>query len=334
MRNWITALSCVFMISPAIAQLAPYASLPSPLSAYTAVQNSTPNHIFAFRQVGGLVFLKGDLEGSEENFILDTGAPTLILNNPHERTWCSDGQEMMGIGGCTFAREHLVDEFSMGTYKAKPLDAISMDISHLEKVLNQSVKGLLGYEAINEYEIMLNYQQQLVEFIPQGGTTSQQYIEVVDFVPINLRGHFPVVKVKIGDRYFHFGLDSGAESNIINLRHRFRLRKQCTKSKKKKYLQGIDNHKSTVTAAKIHQFEVEGHLFENMDVVFVDISHLNEGYGIKLDGILGYPFLKSHIFSINYIEQYLAFWDYLPKYKKRPMQKEEEIIAGRLFGNK
>jgi len=322
------------MISQASAQLAPYASLPSPESAFSAMQNSTPNHLFAFHQVGGLIFLKGNLEGTEENFILDTGAPTLILNNPHQKNWCSGGREMVGIGGCTFAREHLVDGFYMGTYKAKPLDAISMDISHLEEVLKQPVKGLLGYEAINEYEVMLNYQQQLVEFIPQGGTTSLQYIELVDYVPINLRGHFPVVRVKIGDRFYHFGLDSGAESNIINLRHRPKLKKWCTKTKKKKYLQGIDRHKSVVISSKLRQFEIEGHQFENMDVVFADITHLNEGYGVKLDGILGYPFLKSRIFSINFAKQYLAFWDYLPAYKKQPTRKEEEIIAGRLFNHK
>lgn len=328
MRNWITGICLLCCIGFVNAQGDIFAMLDGPRRCYSPVKSAATNFIFPFRQVGGLVILKGSVFGEEGSFILDTGAPTLVLNDHKRNIFASNRYSIVGIGGQAYAKEELIEDLSIGNYKSKPMDAILTDMTHLEKVLNQKIKGLLGFETIRDFELLINYRQRLVELIAPNNKSTQEFIEVVGTVPIDMRGHFPVIKVKIGDRDYHFGIDSGAESNIINSRFRYKLRKQNKKGTNKKMLQGIDSHKSTVYTRKLKKMEIAGMQFRNMEFIFTDISHLNEGGTIKIDGILGYPFLKRKIFSINYSQEYLALWDYLPEYKTRPGRKQkEEILA-------
>ena len=48
---------------------------------------------------------------------------------------------------------------------------------------------------------------------------------------------------------------------------------------------------------------------DNLPFAFADLSFLQSEYEIKLDGLLGYPFLKEALFSINFRKKYLCKWE-------------------------
>jgi len=46
-----------------------------------------------------------------------------------------------------------------------------------------------------------------------------------------------------------------------------------------------------------------------MHTVFSDISHLNEGYSMNINGILGYEFLSIQPVLISYLRKEIIFYD-------------------------
>jgi len=65
-------------------------------------------------------------------------------------------------------------------------------------------------------------------------------------------------------------------------------------------LLGADKNATEVTTANLHSLKIGSHQFYNVKVTFSDISHLNEGYKIKLDGLIGYQFLANQPTLISY----------------------------------
>jgi len=62
-----------------------------------------------------------------------------------------------------------------------------------------------------------------------------------------------------------------------------------------------------------------------MSYVVMDMEGMNSIYGIKLDGILGYPFLASQKFSINYADKMMYIWkDVLPE---RTVKQGADVLA-------
>jgi hypothetical protein len=49
-------------------------------------------------------------------------------------------------------------------------------------------------------------------------------------------------------------------------------------------------------------------VFKDMTTVFSDISHINKGKDIQIDGILGYEFLRQYKTVINFKTQLIEFY--------------------------
>ena len=49
--------------------------------------------------------------------------------------------------------------------------------------------------------------------------------------------------------------------------------------------------------------------YKNQPFAFADLSFLQGENGVQLDGLLGYPFLKEALFSINFRKKQLCKWE-------------------------
>ena len=55
--------------------------------------------------------------------------------------------------------------------------------------------------------------------------------------------------------------------------------------------------------------------YRNMEYLFADISHLNEGQD-QMDGLLGFPFLSKEKISINFKTNKICIWDEFPEFRQ------------------
>ena len=79
--------------------------------------------------------------------------------------------------------------------------------------------ALIGYEMIKDFDLYFDYGNQTLTLISPDFFESFRKSDLsnkkIVSVPIQMRGHIPVIEVIIEGEKLNFGIDSGAEANLI-----------------------------------------------------------------------------------------------------------------------
>src|SRR3954468_3621216 len=105
-------------------------------------------------------------------------------------------------------------------------------------------------------------------------------------VPVEVNEHGP----------FDFILDTGAGTSLISTELAEKLKVKILGSKQGQSAGGA----VSVSLAKLDSVSVGEALLPDVDVGIVDLKHIGAAVGAKIDGDLGYNFLKSFRISIDY----------------------------------
>ncbi|MEL6868048.1 MAG: hypothetical protein AAFP19_26730, partial [Bacteroidota bacterium] len=192
---------------------------------------------------GGLIFVPAIMDGQCDSFILDTGAPTLVINT---QFFVSDldGGRAVGLSGTMNIQSLTIRGFEFGLKNRKKINGFATDFSHLEQIKKRRIRGLIGYEVIRHQEMLIDYTKKRLTFIHSDAKQEVDGYAAVDYVKFKIRDHFPIVKVKIGKRYYFFGIDTGAEVNVLSKHLCKKLKRHCKESGERKQLQGLDQSKA------------------------------------------------------------------------------------------
>ncbi len=261
-----------------------------------------------FELKGGLIFVKVAVNGKPADFILDTGAPYLVLSKRLSAK-ATDTLEGKGISGTMQVQRVVVPSLEFGSIRLSDAPAISMDMAHLEKLTKRPIDGLIGYSTLKDYELLLDYQKKTLSLFKTGASSYHTTIQPVEEMRFELQAHIPVVEATIGKQTLYFGLDTGAEANLLDVASTARISASDYKKGKANHITGASQGQVAVQDAYMKATHVNGHTYPDMHFVFSDISHLNQGYGLRIDGLLGYPFLSARKISVNYPKQKIYFWN-------------------------
>ena len=72
---------------------------------------------------------------------------------------------------------------------------------------------------------------------------------------------------------------------------------------------GIGGGKLKANSCNIATAKIGNKKYSNMEFSFADLSAFDTPGGFELDGILGFPFLSSGKFSINYKKKKIYLWN-------------------------
>ena len=72
-------------------------------------------------------------------------------------------------------------------------------------------------------------------------------------------------------------------------------------------LVGADNNPKKIKKGEIKKMIIGNKEFKNLTTVFSDISHLNEAYGLNLDGLVGYQVLSKQKTLISFARKEMIF---------------------------
>ena len=257
---------------------------------------------------GGLIFIaRGEDDGPLDNYLLDTGAPTLIINEQVPQSVSS--HRIIGVNGASPVANKKIKDFRVQGMKIGTVRSYSTDLSNLERVKKQKIEGILGYKVLRPFELFIDYDRRFLMLFESGANDLHGYIKPVGEVNLKMKEHFPIVKVKIGKNNYYFGIDTGAEVNVI---HQKWERKICKKQKVDKVehrLHGLGKTPIPVRIGNVPEIVIGDETYEDLPFVFADLSGINNATGFELDGILGFPFLSSGKFSINYKKGKLYRWN-------------------------
>jgi predicted aspartyl protease len=114
-------------------------------------------------------------------------------------------------------------------------------------------------------------------------------------LPVHVNGHGP----------FDFILDTGAGTSLLSSDLSKQLQVKVVGSKEGQSAGG----KVSVSLAKVDSLAVAEAKLDDVDVGIVDLSHIGKTIGAKIDGDLGYNFLKHFRIAIDYRECVIRFDD-------------------------
>ena len=268
-----------------------------------------------FTMAGNLIAVEVLLNGEKRKFLLDSGSPKVILNSKYitkkDTTSRKTITSSKGVNGNISGMDIIqVNELDFNGIKFDNQEVITLDLSHLEESLETDFYGLIGYELIKDYDIIFDYEKHVLTLINPAIFEKYKNENLsaasLEHIPFDLEGHIPVVKSKVGSSTLSFGIDCGAESNLISDKL-FEQLKEHTKHIEVDELIGAENKPKEANKGEILETHIGNKTFKNLPTIFSDIDHLNEGYKMDIDGLFGYEVLNKQKTLISYERKEMIF---------------------------
>lgn len=260
-----------------------------------------------FRLAGGaqpLIILPVKVNGRGPfDFILDTGAGTSLLSPELAEQLkikligSKEGQTAGGKVSVSLAR---VDSFAVGETKVDDADVGIVDLSQIGKAIGAKIDGDLGYNFFKHFRITIDYRKSEIRFedskrIERFGSSARTE------VPMRLAN--PAKPLILVDTYvngrgpFQFAIDTGTSTTAITPE----LAKALGRAGEPVGPVTTGGAHVAATAGMLKTFQVGGAKIDNFQVVVADFfAMLSEVIGSKLDGIVGYNFLRNYKVVIDY----------------------------------
>ena len=285
---------------------------------------STNKVIVPFELYKGLIFIDAEIDGQQGQFLLDTGAPDIILNNRNFKGLASNLSITDVNNQSQKVEMYSIQKLFTGNISWSKFRAMTMDLVHLEQVNRRKLLGILGYTAFKKYEMMLDYEQQeltLFKLDKKGHRLEKSQDKPQHTSIFKQIKHLAVLEVKAGNQMLKLGLDTGAQSNLLHkkwektLYHHFMTYQKVN-------LNGANQQQKESVRGQFDEMKIGDLSFEKMKTVVADLSHFIKSNNIKIDGLLGYEFLKKWKISINFKKKEIYWWEKVPD--KQQVQKEEK----------
>lgn len=276
----------------------------------TATTTEEPTQYFIdipFQLVQNLLVVNVIIDGQKRPFLFDSGSPSVVLNAKYfSQKDTSTGKRISSSKGVNGQLNGLsfyhVKEFDFQGIKIKNQKHVATDLDNIEKELNTPIYGLIGYSLIKNYDVLYDYKNKIItliqpEFYAQYATQTFQN-KKTETIPFQLKKHIPILPIKIKNREYAVGVDSGAETNMLD-DDLF-----STISNLKKIgvdtLSGVGNQSRVVKKGIVKKMSLGTQKYKNVPFVFGDLSHINKGYKLQLDGLIGYEILSKQLTLISY----------------------------------
>ncbi len=257
----------------------------------------------------GLVVVEGKLNGQSGRYILDTGAPCLVVNAhnlPESQQRITTGHGLSESVELASGQARL---FEFAGRSRRQLSLLALDVEHLKQPGGLEVSGLIGAELFRDAELYLDYEEQLFALLPARKNVLHQLQNARIQLDIEFEGHLPVILMTIGDKVLRFGIDSGAGSNLIDKAALAQLPATWVEMLQQETVRGLDKVEQPANRLRIEQLQLTADE-PLMDMTFlqIDFAPLRAQTGYQIDGLLGYDFLSQFRLSINYPARKLYIW--------------------------
>ena len=183
---------------------------------YVAVTiDHTKSSVVSFDYVGGLIVVNAVMNGMQGDYIVDTGAPNLIINKKVSQA----DFEIWTMDANLEAAHMTVTSFKYGNLSEEEVPAWAMDLTHIEDLLDRPIAGIIGHDIIKKSTLDINYEANEIAFIPlnSGGLDFDPNDYIISSVPLQLStNNLPLITLEIDGVEHSFVFDTGAGISVMN----------------------------------------------------------------------------------------------------------------------
>jgi predicted aspartyl protease len=269
-----------------------------------------------FRLAGGaqpLILLPVEINGEGPfEFILDTGAGTSLLAPELGQKLgikIIGSKEGQSAGGAVSVSLAKVDSLAVGSTKLDDVDVGLVDLSHVGKTVGAKIDGDRGYNFLKHFRITLDYHRSEIHFNdPKRFELAGQSTALTE-VPMRLASPAkPLILVDVyanGRGPFQFAIDTGTSTTAITPE----LAQELGVVSSPIGAATTGCAQVDVTAGVLQSFQVGGARINDSTVVVADFfAMLSAAVGAKLDGIVGYNFLRNYKVALDYPNETLSLF--------------------------
>lgn len=282
------------------------------LASVVTLWSQTPQERkIPFELRNGLVLVKAQINGVEGNFILDTGSPGVVVHPKNVKGLKADYTSAISNGRGLPVK---VSHFSWAGEEHRGMEALALDISHLETASDSKILGVIGYDVLKKHELMFDCTNRVLLLYKHRKSWIHEMHPPLLEVPFRMVDGLPIVQLDINGRAYRLGIDTGGSNNLMTAEQEQQLVASLNELKKQQRITNIMGESSYEKVYDIGGITLEGFVFPATPFLFTDLSHLEE---LQVDGLLGIPFLSRFRFAINYRKQKIYFWNHGPELTQR-----------------
>jgi predicted aspartyl protease len=244
-------------------------------------------------------------------FILDTGAGISLLSSELATQLevkfigMKEGHTAGGKVSVSLAK---LDSLAVGEAKLDDVDVAVVDLSKLGKTVGAKIDGDVGYNFLKHFRITINYQGSEIQFddtkrIESFGHTARTEVPIRLANPVK-----PLILVDVyanGRGPFQFAIDTGTSTTAITSEVAQQLGVETSP------IGPVTTGSASVaaTAGNLKSFQVGGARIDSMPVIVAGFfDTLSGAVSAKLDGIVGYNFLRNYKVVIDYPGELLSLF--------------------------
>ncbi|MEM9824499.1 MAG: retropepsin-like aspartic protease [Bacteroidota bacterium] len=172
--------------------------------------NNTTDIVIPFKKVNGLIILQAEVDGKKGNYLLDTGANAILIDGESE----PDGKAVATVHGEVAMSSRKIEQFKVGTFVQRNLDAHIISLSSLKKELGLDLDGIIGGGYFMPRTMTLDFEQSTLTLTST--KVADLDLEAFSTVAFQIWNEIPVVTIEIEGKHYAFAMDSGASVHFMD----------------------------------------------------------------------------------------------------------------------
>ena len=279
--------------------------------------NDSVSCVIPFTRAGNLILVKAAADTVEGNFILDTGAPHLVLNITYFRDYPvthSDDQQTGITGAGAAAVRTSVKQFTFGRLEYSRLQADLVDLGHIENTKGVKILGLIGTELLRQCEMIIDYEKGLIYLhrIARKEASVYQHEMLKDTsayrtLPIEMKDNRILVTTEMSGKKLKFVIDYAAESNVLDSRLPDKIFDNVVVTRRV-VLSGAGNRKVDALYGDLQNMKLGSQDMGTLPILITNLEYTCFSYAGCVDGVLGFDFLSLHKIGINFVNRKMYIW--------------------------
>jgi hypothetical protein len=285
---------------------------------FYTLANDSISCTIPFNRVGNLIVLKAKADTTEGNFILDTGAPGLVLNITYFRSYPiatqHDGEQASIAGSTNGIQKTSVKELTFGTLQFVRTEADLTNLGQIENARGIRVLGLLGVDLFKQYEMIIDFEKSLIYLHKIGRKEASTYKHQIlndtstyRTLPIELKDNRIIATTESEGRKLKLVIDCAAESNILDSRLPNKFFENVTITRRVK-LAGPGDKRIDAFYGSLSKMTIAGLDISNLPVTITNLEYTCFALGGCVDGVLGFDFLSLHKIGFNFVNRKMYIW--------------------------